>query len=203
LRHKAAQDRQVVSFKLSTGACPWRIKPGQKKFVHPVLLYVNRSDAKTENLEIVADKCSPAARLLPTTAASPELPYLGPMSTETMQPDPTVRYGESAAQAAPICGSPVGGFPSLGEPSQPDPQAKTFPIEELNSRLIGKKELSEYFGVDIRTIENWMASHKIPFIKIGKTVRFRLADVIKHIDEHFTVRPRHPLVGSLRNRVRT
>lgn len=54
-------------------------------------------------------------------------------------------------------------------------------------RLMTKREISKYFGVTERTIEVWMRRRYIPFIKIGQTVRFRVASVLRYVDEKYLV----------------
>jgi excisionase family DNA binding protein len=52
--------------------------------------------------------------------------------------------------------------------------------ENMNEKRkpLTKKELAEFFSVRPRTIENWMKAGRVPFWKIGKTVRFDL-DAVK------------------------
>jgi excisionase family DNA binding protein len=40
-----------------------------------------------------------------------------------------------------------------------------------------KEELARHMRVGLRTVDNWIASRKIPYIKLGRLVRFRLDDV--------------------------
>ena len=37
--------------------------------------------------------------------------------------------------------------------------------------------MARYCGVSLRTLDQWMASNKIPFIKIGRAVLFRPVEV--------------------------
>jgi excisionase family DNA binding protein len=59
-------------------------------------------------------------------------------------------------------------------------------------RPLTKDELANYYGVERRTIEHWMAKRYIPFVKIGKTVRFYRADVDEAVKKGFGIgyRPR-------------
>jgi excisionase family DNA binding protein len=56
--------------------------------------------------------------------------------------------------------------------------------------LFCKAEMARYLGVEVRTLENWMARRLVPFIKIGGTVRFRVNDVLCHLQTHHQVHPR-------------
>lgn len=38
-------------------------------------------------------------------------------------------------------------------------------------------DVAEYLGVTERTIRTWQQTHKLPYLKIGGTVRFRRIDV--------------------------
>ncbi len=49
--------------------------------------------------------------------------------------------------------------------------------------LVDKRVIARIFGVSERTIENWVAQRKIPFLRIGhRTMKFRIADVRRALD---------------------
>jgi excisionase family DNA binding protein len=48
-------------------------------------------------------------------------------------------------------------------------------------RLLKKPEMAAYCGVTTRTLETWVKDGRIPCFKIGRTVRFRLADVLEFL----------------------
>jgi excisionase family DNA binding protein len=48
---------------------------------------------------------------------------------------------------------------------------------EFAAALATKAELARFLNVSPRTVDNYVASRKIPFLKLGRLVRFRLADV--------------------------
>jgi excisionase family DNA binding protein len=52
---------------------------------------------------------------------------------------------------------------------------------------ITKPELAQFLRVSERTVDNYVASRRIPYIKIGRSIRFQLADVQKALKK-FTVR---------------
>ena len=54
-------------------------------------------------------------------------------------------------------------------------------------RPITKTQLAKYLGVSPRTVDNYVSTRKIPYIKIGRTIRFRLAAVEKAL-ERYTVK---------------
>lgn len=49
-------------------------------------------------------------------------------------------------------------------------------------RLFNKPQMAAYFDVEIRTLESWMKEGILPFIKIGRNVRFRGADILAMLD---------------------
>lgn len=72
-----------------------------------------------------------------------------------------------------------------GDGHAPQPSAdEAIPFEY---RLMTKREISEYFGITERTIEVWMRRRYIPYIKIGQSVRFRVASVLRYVDDKYLV----------------
>jgi len=53
--------------------------------------------------------------------------------------------------------------------------------ESATASLLTKKELAPHLRVGTRTVDQWMRKGRIPFLKIGKTVRFRLPDVLEKL----------------------
>jgi excisionase family DNA binding protein len=64
------------------------------------------------------------------------------------------------------------------------PSGEPVPFE---FRLMSKRELAGYFGITERTVEVWMRRRYIPYIKIGQTVRFRVATVLRYVDDKYLV----------------
>jgi phage terminase Nu1 subunit (DNA packaging protein) len=56
---------------------------------------------------------------------------------------------------------------------------ETAPLADAPDRLLNKAELAAFCGVRTRTIENWMRLG-LPYFKIKRTVRFKLADVMTY-----------------------
>ena len=61
-------------------------------------------------------------------------------------------------------------------------ELEQIPFEQ---RLFTKKEMAAYFSITERTIESWMRRSYIPFIKIGQSVRFRMASVLQYVDNKY------------------
>ena len=53
-----------------------------------------------------------------------------------------------------------------------------FCISEKEQRLLTKDQLAEKMCVKPRTIDNWMKVGWLPYLKIGKTVRFEFSSVM-------------------------
>ncbi len=51
--------------------------------------------------------------------------------------------------------------------------------------LLSKKQLAERLGVTARTLDTWMVQRRIPYLKIGRTVRFSLSEVSMHLKEKY------------------
>jgi excisionase family DNA binding protein len=56
-------------------------------------------------------------------------------------------------------------------------------VAEISPDLVDKFVIAHTFSVSPRTIENWVAQRKIPFLDLGhRTMRFRIADVRRALD---------------------
>jgi len=54
----------------------------------------------------------------------------------------------------------------------------------MEKRYLSVRELSEYLGVPRHTIYCWTSMRKIPFVKMGKSVRFDIKAIEKWIKEN-------------------
>ena len=57
-------------------------------------------------------------------------------------------------------------------------------IRQLDEQLLTKNQLAAFFQVTTRTIEAWMSADRLSYLKIGRTVRFRMVDVIAHLERN-------------------
>lgn len=55
--------------------------------------------------------------------------------------------------------------------------------ESVTNKLFSPVELSEMLSISIETVYAWTSQKRIPFIKIGRLVRFRSNDVNKWLEE--------------------
>ena len=56
------------------------------------------------------------------------------------------------------------------------------PSPAIFPELIGIEELSQLLQVSKGTLYNWIYRRKIPFIKVGRLVRFDRAEIAKYLD---------------------
>ena len=50
------------------------------------------------------------------------------------------------------------------------------------SGLLRKRELAERLAISKRTLDAWMSMGRIPYLKVGRSVRFRLSDVLAKLN---------------------
>jgi excisionase family DNA binding protein len=53
--------------------------------------------------------------------------------------------------------------------------------EEKSETVLTKRDIARELQLGRRTIDVWMRRGKIPYLKIGKTVRFRMRDVLEKL----------------------
>ena len=60
----------------------------------------------------------------------------------------------------------------------------TETLDDTGSRLLGKREMAPQLRISRRTLDLWMAKGWVPYFKIGRSVRFKLEDVIEKLNQH-------------------
>lgn len=59
---------------------------------------------------------------------------------------------------------------------------------EMHFRYLTKEEVAQkVLQVSVRTVNSWMKAGKLPFLRIGRTVRFRLSDIQQFLDTNCRV----------------
>jgi excisionase family DNA binding protein len=60
----------------------------------------------------------------------------------------------------------------------------TMPLEK--NRLLTTEETAAYIGVEVQTLAVWRCKHRygLKFVRVGRLIRYREADVIEFIDRH-------------------
>ena len=53
--------------------------------------------------------------------------------------------------------------------------------------ILEKPEAARRLKISTRTLDQWMRAKRLPFLKIGKTVRFRWGDVLSHLERNCRV----------------
>ena len=61
-------------------------------------------------------------------------------------------------------------------------KANDTTVENASDSLLNKGGLAVRLDISKRTVDAWMKNKRLPFIKIGKTVRFRWADVLESLN---------------------
>jgi excisionase family DNA binding protein len=56
--------------------------------------------------------------------------------------------------------------------------------EHSSDGLLNKHGLAPKLHISVRTVDDWMKRGWIPYIKLGKTVRFKLEDVLAKLNAH-------------------
>jgi excisionase family DNA binding protein len=58
-----------------------------------------------------------------------------------------------------------------------------------HARLVGVEKAAEFLGIEVATLYGWCEQGRVPYIRLGRTLRFDLGDLRRWIDEH-RVEPR-------------
>jgi excisionase family DNA binding protein len=56
-------------------------------------------------------------------------------------------------------------------------------LERAIDGLLTKRGLAPKLQISTRTLDEWMRKGRIPFLKVGKSVRFRLMDVLEKLGQ--------------------
>jgi len=62
-----------------------------------------------------------------------------------------------------------------------------LPANASADEILEKPETAQRLKISVRTLDEWMRAGKVPFLKIGKTVRFRWPDVLAQLQHNFRV----------------
>ena len=53
----------------------------------------------------------------------------------------------------------------------------------MNNKLLKIKEVADWAAVSPRTVQTWVANRTIPYLKIGRLIRFKREDIEEFITE--------------------
>ncbi len=86
--------------------------------------------------------------------------------------------------------------PTAPDDRSPSPEAKA-PQQPANPGVIPPEhallttaEAAAWFKVTERTVEAWRAKRLLPCRKIGRTIRFKLSDLLQALDDRFLIKRR-------------
>jgi excisionase family DNA binding protein len=54
-------------------------------------------------------------------------------------------------------------------------------IDRVTDGLLSKKEVAARLRISPRTLDQWMRAGRVPFLKIGRSVRFRFPAVLEKL----------------------
>lgn len=60
-------------------------------------------------------------------------------------------------------------------------------VHGASERLLTKRELAQRLQIAPRTLDAWMKRGHVPYLKIKKSVRFVLSDVLRKLNEQYRV----------------
>ncbi len=60
-------------------------------------------------------------------------------------------------------------------------------------KLLTARQVSELLEVKISTVYDWVYRGVIPYVKLGRLIRFKKPEIFRWVDSH-TIRPKSPSV---------
>ena len=57
-------------------------------------------------------------------------------------------------------------------------------LERAIDGVLTKRGLAPRLQISLRTLDEWMRRGLVPYFKLGRSVRFRLEDVLEKLNEH-------------------
>jgi excisionase family DNA binding protein len=66
--------------------------------------------------------------------------------------------------------------------------AKDAPLSP-NARLVNVQQAAQYLAVSVSTLYGWVYQRRIPFVKVGRALRFDVSDLDRFIESN-RIRPR-------------
>ena len=70
---------------------------------------------------------------------------------------------------------------TMQEPTKKELNGAT--VENADDALLTKSELAPKLKISRRTLDGWMRKGRVPFMKLGKSVRFRWPDVLEKLSQ--------------------
>jgi len=60
--------------------------------------------------------------------------------------------------------------------------------KSVEKRFIGPNELARFLDISVNTVYSWVCMRRIPFVKMGRLVKFDLKDIDKWL-QHYRQEP--------------
>jgi excisionase family DNA binding protein len=60
-------------------------------------------------------------------------------------------------------------------------------VDGASDGLLNKRQLAAKLGISKRTCDAWMKRQRLPYLKIGKSVRFRWLDVVQKLNQRYRI----------------
>ena len=57
-------------------------------------------------------------------------------------------------------------------------------------KWVGKKEAAEHLKISLRSLDNWMRKRYIPYIRLGRSVRFKLSEIDETVNRRLRLESR-------------
>lgn len=62
----------------------------------------------------------------------------------------------------------------------------TMSIRDVDCRLVTIRDAAQYLAVSVSTLYGWVYQRRIAFVKVGRALRFDIADLNKYIETNRT-----------------
>lgn len=56
---------------------------------------------------------------------------------------------------------------------------------EASESLLTAKEAAEFLNVSVKSLYKWTTNDKIPYVRLGRTLRFRQCDLRQYIEDNY------------------
>jgi len=66
-----------------------------------------------------------------------------------------------------------------------DGWAGRSPVPSATEGWVGKMEVTRHFKISCRTVDNWMSNGSLPYIRIGRNVRFKLSEADEALNRRY------------------
>jgi excisionase family DNA binding protein len=76
---------------------------------------------------------------------------------------------------------PIDPRPLVAVPAEHPRESGSNSAIGVAERMLTKADVAEFFQVTARTLDTWMKREKISYYKIGRTVRFRMEDILRDL----------------------